>query len=218
MFLFNVQKSQSKVQVFVDPPSPDMGNSLRVQRINEIRRHSSHSPSLTVKEYDAEKDRRHSGVNPNELGLDSEHMRFLNCSPAASRRISCGSLFKPNEPLGSSKSSLFAGSTSNFKRDKEKGKDDTGAKEKTEKTKKLPIINPLVRSPHWPSESNFHLIVFYFINFITLFSSFSTSNDKLTTTKNSTIISPLFFIRHNKWDWFYIKMFISQCRYTVRCC
>lgn len=194
-----------------------MGNSLRVQRINEIRRHSSHSPSLTVKEYDAEKDRRHSGVNPNTLGLDSEHMRFLNCSPAASRRISCGSLFKPNEPLGSSKSSLFAGSTSNFKRDKEKGKDDTGTKEKTEKTKKLPIINPLVRSPHWPSESNFHLIVLFY-QFYHFARFFFYIKRQINNNKNSTIISPFFFIRHNKWDWFYIKMFISQCRYTVRCC
>ena len=88
------QKSKQRISVYVEPPSPELANSLRVQRINEIRRHSSHSPSLTLKEYDKEKDRRHSGANPNHLGLDSEHMRFLNCSPAASRRISCGSLFK----------------------------------------------------------------------------------------------------------------------------
>lgn len=139
--------------MYVNPPSPDLGNSLRVQRINELRRHSSHSPSLTVKEYDAEKDRRHSGVNPNTLGLDSEHMRFLSCSPAASRRISCGSLFKPNEPLGGSKSSLLAGSTLNFPFDRRSEKDDKGKDELNgkDKTKKLPIINPLVRSPHWPS-------------------------------------------------------------------
>lgn len=138
-----------------------MGNTLRVQRINEIRRHSSHSPSLTVKEYDSEKDRRHSGVNPNTLGLDQEHMHFLSCSPAASRRISCGSLFKSNEPIGSSKSSLF-GSSLNFPFDRirsnekeDKGKDEHSGKDKMEKTKKLPIINPLVQSPHWPSECNF---------------------------------------------------------------
>ncbi|XP_031629106.1 diacylglycerol kinase eta isoform X3 [Contarinia nasturtii] len=154
------EKSHTKVQVYVDPPSPDLGNTLRVQRINEIRRHSSHSPSLTVKEYEAEKDRRHSGVNPNTLGLDQEHMRFLSCSPAASRRISCGSLFKPNEPIGSSKSSLFAGSNLNFPFDRrstdkeDKGKDESGGKDKAEKTKTFPIINPLVRSPHWPNITN----------------------------------------------------------------
>lgn len=65
-----------------------------MQQRAEIRRHSSHSPSLSVKVVDKEKDRRHSGFNPNLLGMDAEHMRFLNCSPAATRRISCGSLFK----------------------------------------------------------------------------------------------------------------------------
>lgn len=136
-----------------------MGNSLNVQRNNEIRRHSSHSPSLTIKEYDMEKDRRHSGANPNVLGLDSEHMRFLSCSPAATRRISCGSLFKPNETgtLGGSKSSLFTGSSFGFNFDRkpidkdDKGKDEV-SKVKVERTKKLPIINPLVRLPSWPSK------------------------------------------------------------------
>lgn len=147
----------------MNPPSPDIGNSIRVQRINEIRRHSSHSPSLTVKEYDMEKDRRHSNVNSNTLDLDSEHMRFLNCSPAASRRISCGSLFKPNEPIGGSKSSLFAGSSLNFAFDRrstdkdDKTKDETNSKDKNDKIKKLPIINPLVLSPHWPSEFEFRI-------------------------------------------------------------
>lgn len=83
-----------KFNVIVEPPSPSVNDELRNQRINEIRRHSSHAPSLSTKEFEKEKDRRHSGFNPNLLGLDPEHMRFLNCSPAASRRISSGSLFK----------------------------------------------------------------------------------------------------------------------------
>lgn len=83
-----------KFNVIVEPPSPSVNEELRNQRINEIRRHSSHAPSLSTKEFEKEKDRRHSGFNPNLLGLDSEHMKFLNCSPAASRRISSGSLFK----------------------------------------------------------------------------------------------------------------------------
>lgn len=78
----------------MEPPSPEMSSrDARYQRMAELRRHSSHATTLTVKEYEKEKDRRHSG-NPNLLGLDSERMRFLNCSPAATRRISCGSLFK----------------------------------------------------------------------------------------------------------------------------
>lgn len=84
-----------QVSVIVEPPSPPVYTEEgRMQRISEIRRHSSHTASLTVKEFDKERERRHSGQNPNLLGLDSEHMKFLNCSPAASRRISCGSLFK----------------------------------------------------------------------------------------------------------------------------
>lgn len=86
---------QPQISVVVEPPSPELCPSdVRMQQRAEIRRHSSHSPSLTVKVFDKEKDRRHSGFNPNLLGMDAEHMRFLNCSPAATRRISCGSLFK----------------------------------------------------------------------------------------------------------------------------
>lgn len=83
-----------KFNIIVEPPSPVINDELRAQRISEYRRHSSHAPSLHPRQYEKEKDRRHSGYNPNLLGLDSEHMRFLNCSPAASRRISSGSLFK----------------------------------------------------------------------------------------------------------------------------
>lgn len=86
-------------------------------------------------------------MNPNTLGLDPDRMRFLNCSPAATRRISCGSLFKPNEPLDGSKSSLLSGLNAKDETPKE---ETSGSKEKG--LKKLPIINPLVRSPHWPSE------------------------------------------------------------------
>lgn len=83
-----------QISVIVEPPSPELGGDLMKVQRSEIRRHSSHATSLTVREFDKEKDRRHSGFNPNLLGMDPEHMRFLNCSPAATRRISCGSLFK----------------------------------------------------------------------------------------------------------------------------
>ncbi|KAH8369382.1 hypothetical protein KR009_009242 [Drosophila setifemur] len=67
---------------------------VRAMNASEIRRHSSHAPGLAVREFEKDKDRRHSGFNPNQLTLDPEHARFLSSSPAASRRISCGSLFK----------------------------------------------------------------------------------------------------------------------------
>lgn len=74
-------------------------NYLSAHLATEIRRHSSHATTSTVREYDKDKDRRYSGYNTNHLSLSSEHApsnRFLSTSPAASRRISYGSLFKVN--------------------------------------------------------------------------------------------------------------------------
>lgn len=86
-------RSRHRVSVIVEPASPVMNDQLRALRISEYRRHSSHAPTALAPR-EVENYRRHSGHNPNRLGLDSEHMRFLSCSPAASRRISCGTLFK----------------------------------------------------------------------------------------------------------------------------
>ncbi|XP_043863129.1 diacylglycerol kinase eta isoform X4 [Drosophila mojavensis] len=112
----DVNPNYPQISVVVRPPTPLRGDSVKptassassasllatsssllgVRTLNssEIRRHSSHAPSLAVRDYDKDKDRRHSGFNPNFLTLDPEHARFLSSSPAASRRISCGSLFK----------------------------------------------------------------------------------------------------------------------------
>ncbi|XP_055633713.1 diacylglycerol kinase eta isoform X2 [Toxorhynchites rutilus septentrionalis] len=142
------------INVVVEPPSPAMSDELRSLRVPEIRRHSSHTPNmLAPREIDI--NRRHSGNNPNLLGLDSDHIRFLNSSPAASRRISCGSLmFKPE--LGSSKSNIFSSNMGlfNFERDVESKDEEKKKKEQKEKVKKLPIINPLVRLPTWPNVNN----------------------------------------------------------------
>jgi len=54
-------------------------------------------------------------------------------------------------PLGSSKSSLFAGSTFNCDKEHDAKDDKTTKQDKEEQKKKLPIINPLVRLPSWPS-------------------------------------------------------------------
>ncbi|XP_032593340.1 diacylglycerol kinase eta isoform X1 [Drosophila grimshawi] len=177
----DVNPNYPQISVVVRPPTPLRGDSIKptpssssilsssllgVRSLNssEIRRHSSHAPSLAVREYDKDKDRRHSGFNPNYLALDPEHARFLSSSPAASRRISCGSLFKPNEALPNlqtlkgSKSSLFMGSTlfgfEHFSdKEERQGKD----KERTppeETSRKMPIINPIVRLPNWPNLAN----------------------------------------------------------------
>ncbi|XP_067638667.1 diacylglycerol kinase eta isoform X2 [Eurosta solidaginis] len=175
------------ISVVVRPPTPLRGDAIKpvnaASATNlltaarmlpmELRRHSSHATtSLTVREH-AEKDRRHSGYNPNCLSLDPEHTKFLSSSPAASRRISCGSLFKPNEALPNlqtlkgSKSSLFMGSAlfgfdhfgtaANGGGDKErdeKGQKDRDRASGEEGAKKMPIINPLVRLPNWPTLAN----------------------------------------------------------------
>uniref|UniRef100_A0A182Y4N4 Diacylglycerol kinase n=1 Tax=Anopheles stephensi TaxID=30069 RepID=A0A182Y4N4_ANOST len=141
------------INVVVEPPSPAISDELRSLRVPEIRRHSEHTPNLLApREIDI--NRRHSNNNPNLLGFDSEHIRFLNCSPAASRRISSGSLlFKP-EGLGSSKSNIFSSNLGLFNLDKDSdAREDRKKEEKEEKVKKLPIINPLVRLPSWPNVS-----------------------------------------------------------------
>ncbi|XP_055852090.1 diacylglycerol kinase eta isoform X2 [Episyrphus balteatus] len=153
------------ISVVVRPPTPLRGDSVKLSPnvAFDLRRHSSHSPSLTVREFEKEKDRRHSGFNPNYLSLDPEHMKFLNSSPAATRRISCGSLFKPNEGLNmptlkGSKSNIFMGSSLfGYDHGDGKDKDDRSGKEKEtidDAQKKLPIINPLVRLPSWPNITN----------------------------------------------------------------
>ncbi|XP_037891184.1 diacylglycerol kinase eta isoform X3 [Glossina fuscipes] len=168
------------ISVIVRPPTPLRGDAIRpletdyssnllMARLTsgEIRRHSSHTPTVTAREYDKDKDRRYSGYNPNYLSLDREHSRFLSSSPAASRRISCGSLFKPNEALPpnmqnfkGSRASLLGSTLFNFDHfglgtdktgdDKDKDKKDK-EKTPTEENKKLPIINPLVKLPNWPN-------------------------------------------------------------------
>uniref|UniRef100_A0A6P4F0V6 Diacylglycerol kinase n=1 Tax=Drosophila rhopaloa TaxID=1041015 RepID=A0A6P4F0V6_DRORH len=189
----DVNPNYPQISVVVRPPTPLRGDSVkpttsllpgssggamavsmacsgmlgvRAMNASEIRRHSSHAPGLAVREFDKDKDRRHSGFNPNQLTLDPDHARFLSSSPAASRRISCGSLFKPNEALPNlqtlkgSKSSLFMGSTIfGFDHFAAGDKEDKGGKDKektpTEETnRKLPIINPLVRLPNWPNLAN----------------------------------------------------------------
>uniref|UniRef100_A0A182NZE9 Diacylglycerol kinase n=1 Tax=Anopheles epiroticus TaxID=199890 RepID=A0A182NZE9_9DIPT len=122
------------INVVVEPPSPAISDELRSLRVPEIRRHSEHTPNLLApREIDI--NRRHSNNNPNLLGFDSEHIRFLNCSPAASRRISSGSLlFKP-EGLGSSKSNIFSSNLGLFNLS-DKDADAREEKKKEEKEEK----------------------------------------------------------------------------------
>lgn len=70
----------------------------------------------------------------------------LGCSPQATRRISSGSLLKASEVVSLAASAArFGGSSLSLRHERAKSVD------KTEDTKKLPIINPLVQLPMWPS-------------------------------------------------------------------
>jgi diacylglycerol kinase (ATP) len=144
--------------IIADTPSPKISEHLRQLRASEYRRHSSHTPQTTTlapKEVDV--NRRHSNHNPNLLSYDSERVKFLNCSPAASRRISCGTLFKNADRISfNSTKNLFLTRKSISKERKNSTKDDCEKKkeEKTLKPKTLPIINPLVRLPSWPNIAN----------------------------------------------------------------
>lgn len=150
--LSNKKKKVPHISFVIDPPSPSMSDQdLRTSKFNEIRRHSSHTPSLLAPK-EMEINRRHSGNNPNLLGLDRERMKFLNCSPAATRRISVGSLFKPNEGLMfGSKHDLRRGSTMFGDRDRMQDDEKRRDRER-ERNKSMPIINPLVQLPSWPSK------------------------------------------------------------------
>lgn len=151
------KKKIPHISFVIDPPSPSISDELKTSKFYENRRHSSHTPSLLAPK-DVEINRRHSGNNPSLLGLDNERVRFLSCSPAATRRISVGSLFKSSNlaKLGNIKSGL----TSEAKlctTDKENEENEKKKMRKRDSTdfvinKKLPIINPLVRLPTWPSK------------------------------------------------------------------
>lgn len=136
-----------RISVVIDPASPKMSDHLRALRCSEYRRHSSHTPGTTLTPREIDINRRHSNHNPNLLGLDSEHVRFLNCSPAASRRISCGTLFKNSESLPFAATRNIFGSRKSIS----KSKEDEDKKKDELKPKTLPIINPLVRLPSWPN-------------------------------------------------------------------
>ncbi|XP_075980108.1 diacylglycerol kinase eta isoform X2 [Anticarsia gemmatalis] len=145
-----------QVSVVVEPPSPSHSEDKKSLKtcpsrmasvLSDIFDQGTDTLSVNSPEpsIGTTRERRQSD-NPKLLGSDPEYGQFLSCSPAATRRISCGSLFKPGEPdkLSTSVSSIWGegGATTAI-----------GSKsDSTEKdaNKKLPIINPLVQLPAWP--------------------------------------------------------------------
>ncbi|GLV41416.1 uncharacterized protein CBL_06646 [Carabus blaptoides fortunei] len=161
-----------QVSVIVEPPSPVLSEQIRMDRIDRLSQENL--PSVISSEekdmqcgsdYDLSRSLRedcqlskldrlsiksdrtsnHSSTS-NLLGIDSEQTQFLSCSPAASRRISSGSLLKADE------AAALAASASSLNPDNDKDKKDE-KDEKSHDNKRLPIINPLVRLPSWPHVS-----------------------------------------------------------------
>lgn len=169
-----------QVSVIVEPPSPVLSEELRTERIEKIAREmpcnlfcddkdrssseydlsktlredypSSKMDQLSIKS-DRTSNSNHSS-NSN-LGIDNEQVNFLSCSPAATRRISSGSLLKPSEAaaLAASASSLYADDRKDRREERDEKQD-----------KSLPIINPLVRLPSWPREYLLFAIIIQIFN------------------------------------------------------
>lgn len=144
-----------RVSVIVEPPSPIRSENVRCEKVErltvqmevdpgsdlDLRNICSKSERLSTSDATAS----NNSSNSNLLGIDNEH--FLSCSPAATRRISCCSMLNPNEAAALA----AAAATSKFYSENDK-KDKKEDKENQKDNRKLPIINPLVRLPTWPSE------------------------------------------------------------------
>ncbi|PSN40119.1 hypothetical protein C0J52_19377 [Blattella germanica] len=130
---------------------------------------TSHRPSLAASEGDDD-ELLHVIVNPPSPVLSDEGMpdpmrrdsvdstsklsvtsptSGLHCSPAATRRISSGSLLKAPDAVIAAASAQQAGSA----RDRSKSLEKDNRFEEKIPAKRLPIINPLVRLPMWPNVS-----------------------------------------------------------------
>ncbi|CAH2099455.1 unnamed protein product [Euphydryas editha] len=142
-----------QVSVVVEPPSPSHSEDRSMKNcqsrmasvLSDIFDQGTDTLSVYSPEPNLRDRERRQSDNPKLLGSDPEYGQFLSCSPAATRRISCGSLFKPGEldKLSTSASSIWGeGGTI--------GGSSTNKSETSEKAKKLPIINPLVQLPAWP--------------------------------------------------------------------
>lgn len=140
-----------QVSVIVEPPSPDINEqirSIRVEHLSEIEtdvmidfplktEHLSASDVTTTS---------NNSSNSNLLVIDQDP-QFLTASPGRTRRISCCSMLNQNEAAALA----AAAATSKFYEELDKSNEKRDDKEAS-KTRKLPIINPLVRLPSWPSK------------------------------------------------------------------
>jgi diacylglycerol kinase (ATP) len=144
------------VSVIVEPPSPVLTEDIRSERMVklgveieiesgsdlDLRNLCSKAERLSTSDITTS----NNSSSSNLLGIDNE--QFLTRSPAATRRISCCSMLNPAEAAALA---AAAAATSSFYTDAEK-KEREKKDDREKENRKLPIINPLVRLPTWPSK------------------------------------------------------------------
>lgn len=137
--------------MIVEPPSPVLNEQIRSERIEHIRIEIEGEIDPDIDLLCSKADRlstsdvttSNNSSNSNLLGIDNE--QFLTRSPAATRRISCCSMLNPAEAAALA----AAAAATKFYSEAEKKE---GEKREEKENRKLPIINPLVRLPTWPSK------------------------------------------------------------------
>lgn len=138
--------------MIVEPPSPVLTDQIRAERLEHIRMRIEidGEPDTDVDLLCSKEDKlsttdatSNNSSNSNLLGIGSE--AFLTRSPAATRRISCCSM------LNAAETAALAAAAATSKFYSELEKKDTDKKEEKQ-SRKMPIINPLVTLPQWPSK------------------------------------------------------------------
>lgn len=136
--------------MIVEPPSPVLTEQTRSERLEHIRIEIEGEPDPDIDLLCSKEDKlstsdvtSNGSSNSNLLGISNES--FLTRSPAATRRISCCSMLNAAETAALA----AAAATSKFYSEMEKKEPD---KKDEKQNRKLPIINPLVLLPQWPSE------------------------------------------------------------------
>lgn len=138
-----------QVSVIVEPPSPDINENVRTARMENLNELDTDLIDFQLKtEHLSTSDvtTSNNSSNSNLLVIDQDP-QFLTTSPGRTRRISCCSMLNPNEAAALA----AAAATSKFYEELDKSSEKKDDKEPN-KTRKLPIINPLVRLPTWPSK------------------------------------------------------------------
>lgn len=136
--------------MIVEPPSPVLTEQIRSERLEHIRIEIEGEPDTDIDLLCSKEDKlstsdltSNNSSNSNLLGIGNE--AFLTRSPAATRRISCCSMLNAAEAAALA----AAAATSRFYSEMEKKEYD---KKEEKQNRKMPIINPLVTLPQWPSE------------------------------------------------------------------